>query len=267
VSPGRAGAAVLYVAANKTNNAPDGTSWATAFPLVQQGINSANDGDEIWVAEATYFESVTLKGGVALYGGFAGGESQRGERNYTNHLSILDGGHTNAVMQIAPGGTNPARVDGFTLQNARGGLGGAVYSLGGSAIIVNNEFLNNEATNSGAAIAFYEGFVLIASNLIQGNVVLNFGTGGIELADTSGQILNNRIIGNSCVGSILAGGISCFGPKFGPFRPAIEIANNVLIGDFLSASTPSYSAGGIHLVRLGSARLVNNTIAWCGKPG
>ena len=36
-----ANASVVYVNANQTNNLADGTSWATAFPKVQQAIDVA----------------------------------------------------------------------------------------------------------------------------------------------------------------------------------------------------------------------------------
>jgi hypothetical protein len=61
-------AGVIRVNAGQTNNVPDGGSWATAFPVVQQGIDAASDGDAVWAAAGTYWENITLKAGVALYG-------------------------------------------------------------------------------------------------------------------------------------------------------------------------------------------------------
>jgi len=43
---------------------------------------------------------VTIKPDVALYGGFAGSEAARDERNWTNHLSILWGTTNGAVVTI-----------------------------------------------------------------------------------------------------------------------------------------------------------------------
>src|SRR5262245_8551819 len=59
-------AGVIRVSANQTNNVPDGGSWTTAFPLVQQGIAVATTGDAVWVAAGTYFENVSLKAAVEL---------------------------------------------------------------------------------------------------------------------------------------------------------------------------------------------------------
>ena len=47
-------ARVIYVSQSSTADPPDGQSWATAFPSVQQGIDAAVEGDEVWVAAATY---------------------------------------------------------------------------------------------------------------------------------------------------------------------------------------------------------------------
>ncbi len=46
-------------------------------------VNSHEVAQEIWVAAATYVQPITLKSGVALYGGFAGTETAREQRNRT----------------------------------------------------------------------------------------------------------------------------------------------------------------------------------------
>ncbi len=52
-------AKVIYVNGNlNTDPPPNGLSWATAFTTVQEGINVATEGDEVWVASATYFENI-----------------------------------------------------------------------------------------------------------------------------------------------------------------------------------------------------------------
>ena len=59
-------------------------------------------GDEIWVAAGTYPEHIKNKTAgpsgsevavdTALYGGFAGTETARDQRNWQTNLTILDGG-------------------------------------------------------------------------------------------------------------------------------------------------------------------------------
>lgn len=77
--------------------APDGLSWAGAFPDLHQALAAAQTGDEIWVAQGTYrpgadrFAVFQLPGGVSLYGGFQGAETQRGQRDPALYLTILSG--------------------------------------------------------------------------------------------------------------------------------------------------------------------------------
>lgn len=99
------GQTVVYVDANATG-ADDGTSWSHAFTSLQNARERAISDDigEIWVAEGTYYPdrgaSVTqgdrtatfqLTSGIAIYGGFAGGESDRGERDPEANEVVLSG--------------------------------------------------------------------------------------------------------------------------------------------------------------------------------
>jgi hypothetical protein len=76
----------------------DGSSWNCAYPNVQDAINSATGGDEIWVAEGVYkpassTESIAFSGtkdGLKIYGGFQSGDNF-GERNPEAKVTILSG--------------------------------------------------------------------------------------------------------------------------------------------------------------------------------
>ncbi|MFN0215542.1 MAG: choice-of-anchor Q domain-containing protein, partial [Saprospiraceae bacterium] len=89
---------IRYVNHNASGSA-DGSSWANAFIRVQQALAVAQDGDEIWIAKGTYKPTTTndryarydLPSGVAVYGGFAGTETQREQRDWTANLTILSG--------------------------------------------------------------------------------------------------------------------------------------------------------------------------------
>ena len=82
----------------------DGLTWPTAFATIQPAIDAAHDagGGEVWVAEGTYsnertsvveFEGLGLvspsvdtgslrtRDGVDMYGGFAGTEMTRNDRD------------------------------------------------------------------------------------------------------------------------------------------------------------------------------------------
>jgi hypothetical protein len=85
----------------------DGTSWANAFGSLQGAIDAVSrEGDQIWVAQGTYrptayvdsnvtsdprSRSFVLKGGVQIYGGFAGSETAVNQRNVVANPTILSG--------------------------------------------------------------------------------------------------------------------------------------------------------------------------------
>ncbi|UCE59471.1 MAG: right-handed parallel beta-helix repeat-containing protein, partial [Phycisphaerales bacterium] len=97
----------LYVDADVIGGANDGTSWPNAFASLQDALSEASllgSITDIWVAEGTYHPdegvgigsgdrnaSFQLLDGVAIYGGFVGNETQFGQRNVTDNVTILSG--------------------------------------------------------------------------------------------------------------------------------------------------------------------------------
>ncbi|MFK7785674.1 MAG: T9SS type A sorting domain-containing protein [Crocinitomicaceae bacterium] len=169
--------------------AMDGTSWADAYPAtaLQTAIDASGIGDEVWVAAGTYHTttstdrsiSFSMRNGLAIYGSFAGTETQLSERNLSNGLtSILSG-------EIGGPGTadnsykviynqqldSTAVIDGFIIEygndnrsptNSGDGLGGGMcndgYNTGGfcDPVIRHCLFRNNIA--SWGAGAFNNGY-------------------------------------------------------------------------------------------------------------
>ena len=139
-------------------NAPaggDGHSWATAFRYLRDALNCIRLGiggaggcrgvHEVWVAAGTYYPDddesgfndndrflpFELVNGVGLYGGFAGNEYARDQRDWNAHVTVLDGdiqqdGATTPdarwvlLAQERDGAkiTRSTVVDGFTVQHA-----------------------------------------------------------------------------------------------------------------------------------------------------
>lgn len=148
-------AAVWYVDGTKNGN---GTSWAQAFQTIQQGITAASSGDEVWVRgsgggfNGVYAETITLKNGVAVYGGFNGDETDWEDRDYETHTTTIDADEDDTAV-YAEGLTSPSTLDGFTITDGEGKIsgdstfGGGIYCSGCDRdfVICNNTFEANIA--------------------------------------------------------------------------------------------------------------------------
>lgn len=128
-------AKVIFVDADRPAAGANGTTWATAFPDLQDALANSVPDDRIFVAEGTYYPGTLrnnffgLQGGVAIFGGFDGTESDSAERDPVAHRTILSGdidrndtpeGGNNAgnsfVVIRGDSLSNPARLDGFTIE-------------------------------------------------------------------------------------------------------------------------------------------------------
>ena len=192
---------VVFVNAGQTNSSRDGLTWATAFTNVQQAIDGAASGDQVWVAAAAYFENIALKEGIALYGGFKGVETDLSERNWTTNVSVLDGRETDSVIVVAAGATNTTRIDGFVIRNGKATSGGGILCSNASPVIANNALRSNTATSAnglagGAGIYCALSWAMICNNRFLENAARTDGGGGIACAGSSPTILSNTFVAN-----------------------------------------------------------------------
>ncbi|MCX7001161.1 MAG: right-handed parallel beta-helix repeat-containing protein, partial [Candidatus Sumerlaeota bacterium] len=248
---------VVYVNKNATG-ANNGNSWADAYTTIQAGINDADVADEeVWVAQGTYTEAITMLSGVKLYGGFNGTETELNQRNWTTNVTTIDastarGGLPAYHVVIMDNITN-ATIDGFSITggNANGGgtndYGGGIfcYNLNNTNIIKNNTISGNSAKYYGGGIYCYYSSPAITNNTISGNSA-NYG-GGIYCDASSPQITKNTISGNSA--SYYGGGIHCNASS-----PAIT--NNTISGNSANLS----GGGGISCLYSSSPAINTNTI-------
>ena len=99
------------------NDLLDGSTWVLAKKTVQAGLNAASPTDEVWVAgdsDHPYLERITLKLGVGLYGGFAGDETSKEERDWIVNVTVLDGSSGGSVVTSPSGATATTRIGGCT---------------------------------------------------------------------------------------------------------------------------------------------------------
>ena len=231
----RANPGIIYVDLNAEGPAHDGLSWTTAFTELQSALAVASSGDEIWVGEGVYTPDLgpgqadndptstfALKSGVALYGGFAGTETVREQRDWDEHLTVLSGDidgndstdpagvitttagitGTNSYHVVTGSGvTETAKLDGFTITAGQAvdppnsGGGGMVID-NGSPALANVAFSGNQAT-SGGGIYTYEGSPTLTSVGFFGNSAQE--GGGLYNAIGSPSIVGSTFSANRAV--------------------------------------------------------------------
>jgi parallel beta-helix repeat protein/predicted outer membrane repeat protein len=233
------------------NDSNTGISWAQAKKTVTVGLTAAVSGDEVWVAAGTYNERITLKASVALYGGFAGTETNLSQRNWNANATILDGQQGGSVVTSPSGATAATRIDGFTIQNGTGTLlsdslcGGGIYCYSSSPTISNN-IISGNSVDFGGGIYCDSSSPTICNNIISGNIVDS--GGGIYCISSSPNISSNTISGNTAASG---GGIYCV------FSSSPIINNNIISEN---TATSVNGGGGIYCTNDSSPTISNNTI-------
>ncbi|NBX37288.1 MAG: hypothetical protein EBR10_08725 [Planctomycetes bacterium] len=184
VLAGRAEAAVRYVNVALAGGADNGTSWDNAYRTVDgvsRALAASVSGDEIWVAAGTYKPTagtsrtvfITLKTGVAVYGGFAGMETEVSQRSVSGNVTVLTGdllGNDNGTttnladnsyhVVVGSSVATSAVLDGFTIRGGyANGATGSNYDKGGGILVLTNgnptvrqcRFIGNRCTFGGGA--------------------------------------------------------------------------------------------------------------------
>jgi len=196
-------------------NAPpggDGLNWASAFVDLYQALTNsvARHDQEVWVAAGTYRPHTGLPAdrrrsfaASVMYGGFAGTETRRDQRDPAANETVLSGdigvagNNGDNSQQIVYGGDG-ALIDGFTIRDGNG-LDGVVgtfsgtgVAFGGNATVRNCQFVNNRGV--GGAAIWIGGTGLVERCVFRGNVS-TLGAGALYLRQ-SGRVENSLFVGN-----------------------------------------------------------------------
>ncbi|WP_435101185.1 Ig-like domain-containing protein [Arhodomonas sp. AD133] len=201
IAPAAAQAETLHVNAN-AGGANDGSSWSDAYTALQDAFDEVNANPatdyEIWIAAGTYHPDRDSDGdhtsgdrgerfqldrdGVAIYGGFAGSESRRSQREVAGNDPVVLSGDLQGDDQDTNGDgvadtnigdnsstvihfdgtstdiTNATIVDGVTITAGDADQdGGGMYcngTRGGTCnpTLVNVTFTDNRASDGGGAV-------------------------------------------------------------------------------------------------------------------
>lgn len=192
-------AAIVYV--DKDRPGGNGTSWAQAYNTLDAAVsNNTYSAQEFWIAEGTYTPSAPLVLGQnqnhSFYGGFAGTETARSQRNITKYPTIVDGqGVLKHVFNVTSWVTS-VRFDGLTIKRgaatAASGAdasGGGIVVNKGTVVIASCTFTDNSATSLGGALNLVNNAsITITGSTFKNNRSLNGASaGGAGVAMTWAQ--------------------------------------------------------------------------------
>jgi hypothetical protein len=270
-------------AATGANN---GTSWADAYTDLQSALVAAIAGQEIWVAAGTYKPSSTgdraisfaLKSGVGIYGGFAGTESQRTQRNWNTKTTVLSGdldgddgasfanNFENSFHVVTGDGTdNTAVLDGFTISggNANGDVaysransGGGMLNQSGSPTLTNLTISGNWATFGGGILNRTQDPTQVSSFPPSSPVLTNVTISGNWAASYGGGMYNSYVARPTLTNVTISGNATRYGGGGMYNNEASPTLTNVTI----SGNTAG-SGGGMYNINFSSPQ-IRNSILW-----
>ena len=109
----------------------DGRSWENAQATIRLGIDNCRPGDTLLIEAGVYYEGITLKEGIKIFGGCTAFEPFNRNRNHEDK-TILDGeGLGTRLITTEKDCSKPTIIEDFVLQNARHDQrGGAAWLRG-----------------------------------------------------------------------------------------------------------------------------------------
>jgi hypothetical protein len=192
----------------------DGSSWATAFDSVQAAIDDAAAAApcEVWVAAGMYYiyetgvtDTLTLQGGVDVYGGFDGTETMLDQRDWSANVTVLDGragpGSSSRVYHVVTAASD-ARLDGFVItEGLANGVapherGGGIFSDDTDVVVANCSIVDNACAWIGGGIAIIGGAPTIVDSVIADNASAQY-AGGLYASGSDTTVSRCVVHGNT----------------------------------------------------------------------
>ena len=253
-----------------TDGAQTPNTWGAAFKELSYALKEAdnrglaNRPQEIWVKAGIYkptattnrFVSFEMLTNVNLYGGFAGDELNRVDRDFSTNETILSGNIgtpgddlDNSFHVVT--GTDGTTLDGFIIEKGYAADWGGEYSDGGgmlnigcTPIVANCTFRNNYAESDGGGICNFLSDITLTNCKFYYNA--SYEGGAIENFGSSPTINSCFFIENTAV---FGGGVSNY-PYFK--WPSIKdpsfykcVASPTITNSIFSNNT-AYSGGGLY---------------------
>jgi len=218
------------------------------YCTIQDGINAAEGGEIVLVADGKYYENINFNGRAIIV------QSQNGPET-----TIIDGSQNGRVVTFID--SDGSEVKGFTIRNGLiNGNGGGIYCNNSSPTITGCVISNNSVTNkygiqrNGGGIYCRESSLIITSCSITDNsIVVNVSNnssgngGGIYCRESSLTITDCTISNNSVIagddrycanGQAYGGGIYCTSNSF------LTITNSLITGNRVEGMWSGYVRGG-----------------------
>ncbi|HEY3413320.1 MAG TPA: right-handed parallel beta-helix repeat-containing protein [Armatimonadota bacterium] len=230
-------AEIVFVNPKATGTPHDGRSWGTAFLTIPQNYTP---GTEVWVAAGVYSGRYTFGAGMSYYGGFAGTETSRDQRDWVRNKTVLDAAGTPSCFSTSKGSGRDTAVDGFTIRhvvNHSASPLGAVVCYG--ATVLRHLTISGLDMWPGASVIY----VMKGANpLIQDCVITSNPTDAIWCADGSASEIRGCLLrdndgigiyaGNGdlvAVGNLISGGT--YGTGIEAYVGTVAIEGNVVQGN------------------------------------
>ena len=265
-----------YVSENGGGN-KNGRGWENAFKGLQAALNVANTGDEIRIAQGTYYPTkestpgnsrtatFQMKNGVAIYGGFAGISNSEtvASRDWETNETILSGdlGTKDDTADNAyhvfyhPVGTNlnnTAVLDGVNIVGGNANVtnseshsyGGGMSNMESHPVLTNVTLSGNNA-DIGGGMSNMESHPVLTNVALSGNTATNTG-GGMYNEGGHPELTNVTLGGNAA---------TYYGGGMYNWHSHLELTNVTLSGN-----TAGNDGGGIYNQHSNS-KLTNVTLS------